>query len=133
MLKANELRIGNKFQDKKGNVLTCYGVTCDEHEHKGIVWYDLELGFYLDLKECFPVKLTESILKDAGFSMCENNYKYWCLLFEDIEHMGICIENGYAFIGQKGGRVKTNSRIKHVHQLQNLYFALTGEELTIIY
>ena len=29
------------------------------------------------------------------------------------------------------GKARTRVKIKHVHQLQNLYFALTGNELTI--
>ena len=76
--------------------------------------------------ECLnPIPLTEKILLKFGFEKQHNedDFDYWfkkgfCddILWEHSE--GFCHSLNY------GGD------IKYVHQLQNLYFALTGEELT---
>jgi hypothetical protein len=44
----------------------------------------------------------------------------------DIKKNSIYINDGYNYDG-----AEIPKEIKHVHQLQNLYFALTGVELTL--
>jgi hypothetical protein len=66
-----------------------------------------------------PMKLNEDILLKFGFEI-KYDSNYW--------NSKLCIHNYYNefYILQEQGRVF----FEHVHQLQNLYFALTGEELT---
>lgn len=72
-----------------------------------------------DPKNAKPIPLTEQWLKDFGFKNSgNNNYKqlhYTCM----VRSHGINICNNHGYIQD----------IKYVHQLQNLYFALTGKEL----
>ena len=56
--------------------------------------------------------------KKHSLSRCIKDYYY------DFEHNDFVISVSY-----EEGEVSVN--IKHVHQLQNLYFALTGEELIL--
>ena len=68
-----------------------------------------------------PIPLTEEWLLKFGFVKKEIGYSKLtsmeeCFLISFGKHINI---NG----------VKFNNEIKYVHQLQNLYFALTGEEL----
>ena len=115
-MKAKELRIGNL-------------VNVDEKAYKisGGDIYNLE-NYSKNYGHLYkPIPLTEEWLEKFGFMQPDSNYLIWekqgfkpfCILFEAlINHWQI---------GVYGGRVF--KRIKYVHQLQNLYFALTGEEL----
>ncbi len=76
-----------------------------------------------------PIPLTEEWLKRFGFKheyLQDNNSPktyYWCLEYETSEQI-----NAIIFID---GKISGYNHVKNVHQLQNLYFALTGEELEI--
>lgn len=123
-MKANELRIGNLFQDKKGTRLTSFGCTPDDDTDKFNVWYGNELGFYLPEKEIEGIPLTEERLIKFGFEKVE---------FDGITTYGnkiFYIEKEYKgnfYIVLQGKKIA----LTYVHQLQNLYFVLTGEELEI--
>jgi len=69
------------------------------------------------LKDIAGIPLTEDLFKKLGdgFSFAENFSCYW-------RDGDVCIE-------QYGEGTEALSHIKHVHQLQNLYYALTGTEL----
>jgi hypothetical protein len=121
-MKANELRIGNLLLDNFNK----------EVEVKDIMALGInsQWGYsmfsYEDLK---PIPLTEEWLKKFGLQsnqwFCENSFCIvedktgdthygWCMKVQNASHTKK-IEFGY---------------FKYVHQLQNIYFALTGEELT---
>ena len=108
-MKASELRIGN-WIDEQGieNQVTDLTWRHGEFETNGTM-----------LVECEPIPLTEDWLKRFGWEKSKESSYFWednnfTIWFDDY---GLYIES---YIGKL--------RIKHVHQLQNLYFALTGEE-----
>lgn len=108
-MKANELRIGNLiyYSDKQ----TTYCVT------------DITISnIYEGAIAAYPIPLTEEWLLKFGFDQLESG-TYICpnqiVLRKD--------KNGYLYEVFKGKEVL----IQHVHSLQNLYFALTSEELEI--
>jgi hypothetical protein len=123
-MKANELRIGNFIKDSGGKVLRISwferNKVCQE------MWTqnkDMELH---PLTEYFdsirPISLTkEWIDRFDWFSIDEDKYT-----FRDIEYYQISEEGSLYFTNRY-----TCTEIKYVHQLQNLYFALTGEELDL--
>ncbi len=95
-------------------------------------------GGMLEIKDLNPIPLTEEILLKCGFVY--NGYKYDCddgverRVFEHkdyfgdfIEYDGYYLPKPYYFEDAFG----ENFKLKHLHQLQNLYFALTGEELNV--
>lgn len=103
-MKANELRIGNwVFNGRNIRVIP----TQIEWFSEGV--YDL-----------LPIPLTEEWLLKFGFEQNKLSAKHNSFIWYE-NHIGI-----------KGllGVVKPYE-CKHVHQLQNLYFALTGEELKL--
>lgn len=108
-MKANELRIGNL-------VFLSWE---KEPEYKGYRRYEFSFDLIHSVKHLHPIPLTEEWLLKFGF---ERKYdsNYW--------NSKLCIHTYYNefYILQEQGRVF----FQHVHQLQNLYFALTGEELT---
>lgn len=63
-----------------------------------------------------PIQLTEKILLKCGF-VYDGMYRIKGMSIWMCNDMFLCYKNGVI--------------IQHLHQLQNLYFALTGEELKI--
>ncbi len=74
-----------------------------------------------------PIPLTEEWLVKFGF---REELLYWVIDMMGTE-LSIIKESGSALVGLEHECGGTDLKIQHVHQLQNLYFALTGEELTI--
>lgn len=115
-MKANELRIGNYV----------YFNNEDIHQINGYDIHDIDTD---PLEDSFtPIPLTEDWLLKFGLS--EMHYQEYILT---DNYWGV-----YFYYDDVNGNwtVNTNheyklTEIKYVHQLQNLYFALTGEELKI--
>ena len=109
MKKANELRVGNYFQWIE---IASMGIGVD------VITKDNHYT-YEDFKE--PIPLTEDWLKRFGF---DTDRVCW---FLDGVNLGD-FADGFWFL--PNGSLTTRSiQIKYVHSIQNLYFALTGEEL----
>ena len=125
-LKANELRINNYVLDIDGDVLSISEITKD----------------YVSFNKCNlksryskikPIHLTEEWLLKFGFGK------------SDEHELGHNLNDNFGFYYDyhfKRFRLETSDNdglnyadvllnIKHVHQLQNLYFALTNKELEI--
>lgn len=126
-MKASELRIGNWIKSQFGGIQQAVDVMCDginTLKHEGINYEFIE-----------PIPLTEEWLLKFGFQKDDNGC-YWVNLlthYFELEKSDCFWFPVYAqipeFSHEKEQRVSLNC-IEHVHQLQNLYFALTGEELT---
>jgi hypothetical protein len=118
MIHPNECRIGNKVQSPlvKGAIATINGIL----SNKGFI-----VDYTPTAENIYPIHLTPEILEACGFHSRPEQRHYIFfdnkILFEYWQLDGsIVIEGG--FIGRK---------IKYLHQLQNLFFALTGIELEI--
>jgi hypothetical protein len=121
MIKANELRIGNfilfkQFGQGKGKIGQMkpgdFGrVAGDDPEDS----------------EYHPIPLTPEWLERCGFEKEDGIHINNIFVREGLrlEDRGV-----YELINTIGINVY-NTRIGHLHQRQNLYFALTGEELKI--
>jgi hypothetical protein len=80
-----------------------------------------------------PIPLTGKWLKKFGFTKTGKGvwYKDWKSWHYQIEKHP-CTPVGYVFfIDVEGEAAPPSVEIGSVHELQNLYYALTGEELTI--
>lgn len=90
-----------------------------------------------------PIPLTPSVLEAAGFEVYhknlgtkwhKNNYFTDCKEAAEIMCLSLNPENGRCGISDtdsESSPAMTGRRILYLHQLQNLYFALTGTELEI--
>ena len=114
-MKATELRIGNLV--KSGDVEG----TIDFH-----IQFDFdEGGWYVDdmnIDNVRPIPLTEEWLVKFGFGK----------KMASVTHTYSFIK-GSMIIGNplRASMHYNDIELKHVHTLQNLYFALTGEELEL--
>lgn len=131
MIKANELRIGNLVvksdqihsdSPQYGQITTVYVDKANVDYHYPLTWYK-------------PIPLTEEWLLKFGFEKYDEIYwflpnypSYEICPNEPLQLFLPCEttdESEYYVVKD------SNCKIQYVHQLQNLYFALTGEELTI--
>jgi hypothetical protein len=102
-IKASELRIGN-YYNHNGQIKTVTPNTILEVWEAERTW-------------CKPIPLTEEILlKNLGFKKSSWGW---------IKN-GVNIQKGFTLAFSSN---KDSIEIKYLHQLQNLYFALTGQEL----
>lgn len=75
------------------------------------------------LKSHEPVPLTDELLEKCGFKIFP-----WGYVIKSSNDFGIRL-NLKSFVYEVSGNSAV--KIEYLHQLQNLYFALTGEELEI--
>jgi hypothetical protein len=122
-IKANELRIGNLVIYSNGSILfkvigiSEFGIDIENEVEKTYIEYD----------EFEPIQLTEEWLLKFGFE----KQMMWTYAINIIGNQKLIY-----YLGEKGWSIGNKnysdfSNLKYVHQLQNIYFALTGEELTI--
>ena len=127
-MEAKELRIGNYVKDHLGRVQKV-----SETRHNAYICY-LSNGHKLKYKlnTTKPIPLTEEWLVKFGFIDRERLYisGYYNVLFVFEDDMSIGIYDNPNKEGQRY-LVPNYEITEHLHQLQNLYFALTNEELTI--
>jgi TATA-box binding protein (TBP) (component of TFIID and TFIIIB) len=119
-MKANHFRIGNWLFHSDNTPMKIAKIESEKFaelnfndcsivlEHKGI-YYESKI---------FPIPITEEILLKCGF---EKGKCYFSL-----ENFDIDLKGWFGF-----NNMVANANIKYLHQLQNLYFALTGEELEV--
>jgi hypothetical protein len=118
-MESNELRIGNLVHDYDEELIIVSGISYGDV-------YSLKLG-ETPLARIKPIPLTEEWLIKFGFEEDGINW-YW---FNTKDRF---TDYGYAY-NTKTNIIEFNEceliGIRYVHQLQNLYFALTGQELNI--
>ncbi len=115
MIEARELRIGNYVNALGQTIAIGDGNKVNSPKS----WNTVILTF--DLIDAIP--LTEEWLVKLGFEYDEfADVRFWYK-----EDVSLGANDDYPYYENSMKIVY----VKHVHQLQNLYFALTGEELTI--
>ena len=111
-MKASELRIGNYIFDR-------YEIIKIDKYH-----FALAESFYTE--DFTPIPLTEEWLLKFGFNKVGSNYENRLIILHTNNKTGT-----FDFLLNEPHSNKLIVRvIESVHQLQNLYFALTNEELT---
>lgn len=120
-MKASELRIGNYVSSPLSSAL--HGLW-QIRDGQSIMDVDIHERMYE------PIPLTEEWLLKFGFLAPVGEYEGFNLSGGYMSMSVFLLERNeiYAMDGSDSLLVKG---IRYVHQLQNLYFALTGEELTI--
>lgn len=123
-MKANELRIGNLLSFSGEPVAINAGFIHDcDYWNKNPERQDA-----VSFENVEPVPLTDEWLERFGFEKDEESSSWSKIV--SMPQFDYCFEisNKYQEFFQPDF---LSIDIKYVHQLQNLYFALTGKELTI--
>ena len=131
---ASELRIGNWFQqDASNNNTISRFFTVDEIKRYGVrstyIRQDTNQPHtsLFSLDSIHPIPLTPEILEKCGFE--------WSIYHQAWHKQGFVFDLSERSVGgffMHKSRLNSEiicPEIQHLHQLQNLYFALTGEEL----
>ena len=117
-MKLNELRIGNWYLSTKFQV----PVMCEVGDFYEI-YRRADGSSEYTVNDIFqPLPLTEEWLLKFGLTKFDSQGGY-CKVTDDYNFVVFTILGGY-------DNDVCLYTIEYVHQLQNLYFALTGEELT---
>jgi len=122
MLKVNELRISNLIKRRSvDDILVVDLKILESIQRQGFLFVGIPLTEEWLLKFGFDREVGESESGILTYQKYFNN-----------EHLGIWYypDKVYDFQINVDKFFKTLTKLKYVHQLQNLYFALTGEELT---
>jgi len=144
MIQANELRFGNKLLNQAGKVITVEQILHSTIVFNNYLQVDKESDPYgasvltyasrvvevieeIEYQNLSRILLTEQILKNCGF----RNFKRdeWVLSFDRSHADFTFTANGL----QMKEPAAFRKPIKYLHQLQNVFFALTGQELSIGY
>jgi hypothetical protein len=124
-MKANELRIGNflKYDDEIIQVSNL----CKNY----VEFYDKEDLLIGDTPKYFqPIELTEELLVKIGF---EGEMYEFCLHTDDFNITVNLIENrvDISYYGNCEAELCIKYNVKYLHELQNLCYCITGQELNI--
>ena len=126
-MKANELRIGNLITDETNDIYVVLGLFGSEDSALSVSTYQEENVIKYQNHEFNMVQgipLTEEWLKKLGFDKRENpNNTKKSVFWDNGEVKLILSDKLYC------SDIVQTIELKHVHQLQNLYFALTNQEL----
>lgn len=124
-MKAEEIRIGNLLTIN-GNIIEVKGIS----PHCGDYAINIE-DSWVYLKNCEPILLSEEWLVKAGFE----ERKIDRYMFYELRHRNLIFNfnDDQMSLGVHGfANIEwSESNIVYVHQLQNIYFALTGQELIL--
>ena len=122
-MKANEFRVTN-FVDYNGEMFPIIFIGLDSVV---LIRKDQSTST-VKLDRIKPISITDKILLSCGFKKRKSCFGYWIyeIMFqhtvfsvEEVD-LGLC----YFYIGNTHV-----TQTRYVHELQNLYFSITGEEL----
>lgn len=125
MIKANELRIGNLVINAKG---------------ENIIVDNITIGICFGLPKTYkPIPLTEEILLKCGFEKRDvslmtkeiNDDMTFSFSIKDSRPLYVIIENMQYDMDNRINTTEIVIECDSLHQLQNIYFALTSEELDV--
>lgn len=141
MIQANELRIGNwvafgTVPCQINSIHTVPGIKESHIRVKGFVDSNPAYCFYIEQVD--PIPLNHELLEGNGFLKLTYGYVTTFIRQFDTEPCHLYLDKlkedpkdmWYFKIATPSGSVAVNN-IYSIHQLQNLYFALTGTELNV--
>lgn len=125
MIHETEIRIGNWV----ANIHTGNPYQLTINKMIGLLPHFRENILYVK-----PIQITEDVLLKCGFTKHEathaNYFNVW-IDEKETTYLSIYSNENYWIGCEDTNEIVGLGKIKHLHQLQNLYFTLTGKELQI--
>lgn len=134
-MKANEIRIGNwvniQSHDKYAQIIEIKSGRPDNRDFVRISSPNLDTQFAVEISQISPIPLTEEILLKAGLKKSDSNFfnEYQRKIGDILFSVMVSTEGKFFFIPSV--HVRWSIELKSVHQLQNLFYYLCGEEIKI--
>jgi hypothetical protein len=131
MIREKELRIGNLIADIHGKTICVNSIYEGGINLSGNGYGGIDREHYLP--ECSGIPLTPEILEACGFEDYSSDQNGNCLRLRfDSRELAWYVQDGFLrYQTQSTGWTTQFDHIKYLHQLQNLFFALTGSELKV--
>lgn len=139
MINAQELRIGNLLM-RYSNIMEVSGIANDQVDLI-LLQPNTRVKWRMLYSDIFGIPLTEEWVTNFGFVKLYHLSRHEHVLYVD-DKLNIEFIDGYGLrivVSNENNDVNTNTAvfvcyyekpyIKYVHQLQNLYYTLTGQEL----
>lgn len=138
MIDRKELRIGNWLSDGPQEYVKAFRVE-ELHTNVTIISDFMQVRGERDYEDVYPIRLTMEMLEASGFKLypaAGAEAAYYSLLlnqdsgvdriawYEDVDRWYVSAQHNPRYYGSE-------VLIEYVHQLQNLYFTLTGKELAV--
>ena len=147
MLHARDLRFGNKVLNHKNEIITVQQILCnsvvydtqlnvsrelskvgsyfDQGGRKPFAAHVVEVVKEADIQEIEPIELTETILEKCGM----RNFvrEEWIIRYGNAHLDFEFTEAGLRLRNPAPSRIA----VKYLHQLQKLFYAITGHELEV--
>lgn len=141
-IKPQDLRIGNWVGRAWKGIPTPSGIRVTNSSPLQItaidgLWVrvcreDSNNSYVMLYDEIEPIPLTDKLMRKCGFAKQE---KYGCYVSTDCENVEVVIAKKLlytdAYIVVNDYRTQPCIHCRYLHELQNCYFAITGEELDI--
>ncbi len=126
-MRSNELRQGNliywNIPEKQGVIHTVVGIRNNKPQ-------TIPISLGESIEDYNPIPLTEEwLLKFGFFSKYKSNHTKWNKGWVEIDQASDEDDEGNSIPQKQEFYYAYKTEIKFVHQLQNLIFATTGEEL----
>lgn len=131
-IEASEIRIGNLIQDFGDGISKVLGISASESTAEIITDAN---GLWLPIENYSPIKLTEKWLLDFGFKKDGPTYWYGFISKNVVGYnFWINVNTGDVRFSQTNDCYSAPRMMKkypHIHEIQNLIFAMNGYELTL--
>ena len=124
-MKSTELRIGNLVN----GVLTNKHYTIDAWALREMENGNYQNSYDTETKVFVPIPLTEEWLLKFGFERHHADYANDIMYIKNVPDNTEFEWGVYPNELGSGIQIQNRNILKYVHQLQNIYFALCGEEL----
>lgn len=139
-MQVQELRIGSavmcecRWEYKPHTVKSIW-----YNDEEKLYYVELDNGFQCNVGGISPITITDELLEKNGFELTDKPIVKTDLRIQQhfvyrktIDNVIIDVDHVQVFVSQTGTANIVNIRdLKHIHQLQNSYYLLTGKELEI--
>jgi hypothetical protein len=116
-MELKDFRLGNFIQDKSGNIKSVEALS-------SLTGIAVEEGNSFEIYE--PILLNNEWLLKLGFRACGTS---WLHVSQHFSGFDVQLIDEQYFLNSDG--LPFSNGFAYVHQLQNLYYAMTGSELPI--
>lgn len=134
MIDVRELKIGDFVYLQKSKTpyqITELGYSEIEYPRYEASGISTEAVFRTYIENLYPIPLTEELLLSCGFTESYSDSKGYVYSINGVNFLRCFFDIPSFFIETEEDDDLFNRPIENLHQLQNIYFVLTGKELEV--